>query len=87
LHKRFEETIKKLLFINKTFLPMFHEQPDTLIGKEFKHQCRDPEYVVVEWYQGIVTVIKKKNVDTSKTEYFVKYDEDDDLWFSLCSKT
>jgi hypothetical protein len=60
---------------------MFHEQPHTLIGKKFKHKCRDPESGVVEWYQGIVKDIKKQNMDISKTEYFVKYDDDDDLWF------
>jgi hypothetical protein len=57
---------------------MFHVQPHTLIGKKFKHKCRDPESGTVEWYQGIVKDIKKQNVDTSKTEYFVKYDDDDD---------
>ncbi|XP_052280527.1 uncharacterized protein LOC127878134 [Dreissena polymorpha] len=57
-------------------LPQVSTNPNLLVGKTFKHKCRDPETNEVSWYSGMV--IKMLLEKGRKTEYIVKYDDDDD---------
>lgn len=59
-------------------LPQVTNDPNLLVGKRFKHKCRDPETREISWYPGQVkNILSEKG---RKTEYTVKYDDDDDEW-------
>ena len=79
-HKVEENRQKVIISQQKEMLPKLVEHPETLVGKTFKHKCKDPESNTIEWFAGKVLSIYQNNKQANKTEYQVKYDDDEDLW-------
>ena len=72
----------------KQKLPALISNPEKLVGKRIKHKCMT-DTREIEWYHGSVVGIHKGKVqgvememiNGIKTEYDVKYDDDDEIWF------
>jgi E1A/CREB-binding protein len=67
-------------------LPEYYDNPETLIGKNIKHKCRE-EDGTVEWFSARVTGIHRLKQNPLQTEFEVIYDDfPDDTWhFPLLS--
>ena len=65
---------------SQQMLPEFLTHPEGLVGLTVKHKCIG-EDGQAEWFDAEVLSIKEKNVDQMKTEYNVKYSDDEDTWF------
>jgi len=75
LGQKVEENRQKVIISQqKEMLQKFVEHPETLVGKTFKHKCKDPESNTIEWFAGKVLPIYQNNKQASKTEYQIKYD-------------
>jgi len=62
-------------------LPELLLNPQAIVNRKFKHKCKDPENGTIEWYKGKVICVHRHNDNPIKTEFTVKYEEDEDEWF------
>jgi hypothetical protein len=62
-------------------LPVYLENPASLVGTIFHHKCRD-EDGKIEWFRRRIVSVHARKHSTEKTEYNVEYDLfPNDTWF------
>lgn len=60
---------KKPIKLSKERLEQFLQHPEQLVGKKIEHKCWNDDKTEAKWYKGMVTKLKKANVNALKIEF------------------
>eukprot|EP00057_Strongylocentrotus_purpuratus_P025028 XP_011679502.1 PREDICTED: uncharacterized protein LOC105445534 [Strongylocentrotus purpuratus] len=63
------EKKKKAIKLSKECLEQLLQHPEQLVGKQIEHKCWNDNKTEAKWYKGIVTKLKKANVNALKQSF------------------